>query len=124
MLGHLMEWFFSGLGGISQQTESVGFKRVKIKPQMPVGINSVSTSMCHLTVIFLAVGYANLIKSGCMYKSFTNSEAIVYLPAKTAEEITESGIPLKNVDECRILERPGENYIVVSVGSGNYIFEM
>ena len=36
---------------------------------MPVGINSVSTSMCHLTVIFLAVGYANLIKSGCMYKS-------------------------------------------------------
>jgi hypothetical protein len=31
---------------------------------------------------------------------------------------------LKNVDECRILERPGENYIVVSVGSGNYIFEM
>ena len=53
-----------------------------------------------------------------------NTEAIVYLPAKTAEEITESGIPLKNVDECRILERPGENYIVVSVGSGNYIFEM
>ena len=121
MLGHLMEWFFSGLGGISQQTESVGFKRVKIKPQMPVGINSVSTSYvspygdisCRWIrksdKIRLYVQIRYQFRSDCLFTS------------KTAEEITESGIPLKNVDECRILERPGENYIVVSVGSGNYI---
>ncbi len=36
MLGHLMEWFYSGLCGIRQKDGSVGFKEIEIKPQ-PVG---------------------------------------------------------------------------------------
>jgi hypothetical protein len=36
MLGHLMEWFFSGIGGIKQADGSVGYKRIIIDPQ-PVG---------------------------------------------------------------------------------------
>ncbi len=36
MLGHLMEWFYSGLCGIRQKEGSVGFKEIEIKPQ-PVG---------------------------------------------------------------------------------------
>lgn len=36
MLGHLMEWFYSGLVGIRQAAGSVGFKQIEIRP-MPVG---------------------------------------------------------------------------------------
>lgn len=36
MLGHLMEWFYSGLAGISQEQGSVAFKKILIRPQ-PVG---------------------------------------------------------------------------------------
>ncbi len=36
MLGHLMEWFYSGIGGIRQAEGSVGYKRIIIDPQ-PVG---------------------------------------------------------------------------------------
>ncbi|ULT41430.1 hypothetical protein KRR40_43395 [Niabella defluvii] len=36
MLGHLMEWFYTGLCGIGQAPGSVGFKDIEIKPQ-PVG---------------------------------------------------------------------------------------
>lgn len=36
MLGHLMEWFYSGLAGISQEPGSVAFKKILIRPQ-PVG---------------------------------------------------------------------------------------
>ena len=36
MLGHLMEWLFSGLGGIRQKEDSFGFKHIVIKPE-PVG---------------------------------------------------------------------------------------
>lgn len=124
MLGHLMEWFFSGLGGISQQTESVGFKKIKIKPQMPIGINSASTSY---TSPYGDISCRWTRKSGKirLYVQIpANSEAIIYLPAKTTEEITESGRPLKEVEECQVLEGHGENEILVSIGSGNYIFEM
>ncbi|MBX6381048.1 MAG: family 78 glycoside hydrolase catalytic domain [Thermoflavifilum aggregans] len=44
MLGHLMEWFYSGLGGIRQQKGSVGYKKILIKPQFVKGINWVNCS--------------------------------------------------------------------------------
>ena len=36
MLGHLMEWFYSGLAGISQAEESVAYRQIVIRPT-PVG---------------------------------------------------------------------------------------
>lgn len=36
MLGHLMEWFYSGLGGIYQDDNSVGYRQIIIAPK-PVG---------------------------------------------------------------------------------------
>lgn len=36
MLGHLMEWFYNGLGGINQAPSSVGYKEIVIDPR-PVG---------------------------------------------------------------------------------------
>ncbi len=44
MLGHLMEWFYSGLGGIRQAEGSTAFRDIVIRPE-PVGdITSASTS--------------------------------------------------------------------------------
>lgn len=34
MLGHLMEWFYSGLGGIRQEEGSIAFKKIKISPEI------------------------------------------------------------------------------------------
>ena len=34
MLGHLMEWFHTGLGGIRQESGSIAFKNFRIEPQM------------------------------------------------------------------------------------------
>ena len=36
MLGHLMEWFYAGLGGIYQDDNSVGYRQIIIAPK-PVG---------------------------------------------------------------------------------------
>jgi alpha-L-rhamnosidase len=36
MLGHLMEWFYSGLAGICQQPGSTAYQQLEFKPQ-PVG---------------------------------------------------------------------------------------
>jgi len=34
MLGHLMDWFYAGLGGISQTEKSVAYKEIVIRPEM------------------------------------------------------------------------------------------
>lgn len=34
MLGHIMEWFYEGLAGISQAENSVGYKNIVIRPQV------------------------------------------------------------------------------------------
>lgn len=44
MLGHLMEWFYSGLGGIRQQPGTAGFKNIQIAPQFVPGIDWVDCS--------------------------------------------------------------------------------
>lgn len=36
MLGHLMEWFYAGLGGIYQDDQSIAYKNIIIAPK-PVG---------------------------------------------------------------------------------------
>lgn len=39
MLGHLMEWFYSGLCGINQLGDGVAFQQIVIKPQPVEGVN-------------------------------------------------------------------------------------
>ena len=45
MLGHLMEWFFSGLGGIRQAEGSVAWQRIVIAPQMIGDVTWANTSV-------------------------------------------------------------------------------
>lgn len=44
MLGHLMEWFYSGLGGIQQTENSIGYSHVIIAPKPAGAINWVNCS--------------------------------------------------------------------------------
>ncbi|MGM9708710.1 MAG: family 78 glycoside hydrolase catalytic domain [Prevotella sp.] len=45
MLGHLMEWLYAGLGGISQTEESIGWKHVRIEPRLWGIVPYASTSL-------------------------------------------------------------------------------
>ena len=44
MLGHLMEWFYSGLAGIRQAPDAVAYKKIEIRPQVVDGIDNASAS--------------------------------------------------------------------------------
>ena len=39
MLGHLMEWFYSGLCGISQPKDGIAYQQIIIKPQLVAGVS-------------------------------------------------------------------------------------
>jgi alpha-L-rhamnosidase len=44
MLGHLMEWFYTALAGISQPDSSIAFKQIVIRPQFVGNITSAKAS--------------------------------------------------------------------------------
>ena len=44
MLGHLMQWFYEGLAGISQAANSVGYKNIVIRPQVVGDITHAAAS--------------------------------------------------------------------------------
>lgn len=82
MLGHLMEWFYSGLAGIKTADDSVAFKRIIIRPE-PVGDISFSKASYQSPYGWIATEWKR--KNGNFYLTVTipaNTTAVVYLPEK------------------------------------------
>lgn len=44
MLGHIMAWFYSGIGGIQQQKDGLGYSNLVIAPKIPGGLTYAHTS--------------------------------------------------------------------------------
>ncbi len=123
MLGHIMQWFYEGLGGINQAANSYGYKNIIIKPE-PVGdINFVNAN--HETL------YGNIIsqwKKSANNFSITiqiphNTKATVYLPAKKSDHILENGKAIiKNAAVKFVGYKNGRT--IFEIGSGNYNFRV
>ena len=120
MLGHLMEWFYEGLGGISQSKDGIGFKQIIIRPQVVGDLKQVTA---HYQSVH------GMIKSAWKKgQDFdldlqipANTSALVEIPAKQTDQVLESGKLVSNGSEIKILERKLDK-IVLSIGSGNYHF--
>ena len=123
MLGHLSEWFYSGLGGIKSAPNSTAFREIVIRPE-PVG------DVTHANVSH-ASPYG-LIKSEWRKNgnSFTlqtqipaNTTATIYLPSRPGSVIKEGGRLLTgNPDVKQAGFSDGRT--AVKVGSGIYSFEV
>ena len=115
MLGHILEWFYEGLAGISQSENSSGFKQIVIRPQV-VG------DVTHAKADFQSPN--GLIVSNWTIKNHqfelavtipANTSATVLLPASEKSVITIDG---KKMEASKF-----ENgKVVVKTGSGNYRF--
>ncbi len=91
MLGHIEEWFYRGLGGIASDRAGPGFKKIIIQPQI-VG---------DLSAANVAYGspYGRIVSNwkrdaGRLTMDVAipaNTTATVYVPAKDAAAVTESG---------------------------------
>lgn len=82
MLGHLMEWFYTGLCGIGQAPGSVGFKDIEIKPQ-PVGDIKDAKATYHSVNGLISVNWK--IEGATFNLSVAippNSKATIYFPAE------------------------------------------
>ncbi len=122
MLGHIMEWFYGGLGGIGQTQNSIAYKEIVIDPQLVGGIKSAKTSF--------ETPYGTISSEWKVSdKNFSlnveipvNSIAEIFLPAEKIEQITESGKAVSTGDLFATEQLSGK--VKIKTGSGNYYFEV
>lgn len=122
LLGDLLVWFYEDLAGIKSDSLHPGFKQLIMKPQTVDGLNFVNASYHSIH---------GLIKSDWKNQEGkfkwdiglpANTSALVYVPAKSAEAVTEGGKKAMTAEGVKYLRMEG-NCAVFEVGSGNYEFE-
>ncbi len=116
MLGHLMEWFYSGLAGIRQTANSVAFKEVEIRPE-PVGdVTEVKASFYSPYGKISSEWKKSDGKFEATISIPANSTAVVYLPAKKGAVVLMNG--------KKVIVQYKEGKAVLKTGSGEYTFEV
>jgi hypothetical protein len=121
MLGHLMEWFYSGLGGIKQQEGDVGFKKIVIAPAIVEGLDWANVTYHSINGEITVHWRKEKEKISIKVSIPANTEAQIRLPAFS--KIYEGNKPLATNKWIKnIGEQNGEN--LLNVVSGNYDFTL
>jgi len=121
MLGHIMEWFYSGLAGIDQADDSVAFNHLLIRPAMVGDIHSASATYDSVRgpVSCSWQRAADGVKLNITIPP--GAEAEVYMPAKSAQVVSEGGQIASSAMGVKF-ERLDGAAAVFKVESGKYEF--
>jgi alpha-L-rhamnosidase len=116
--GSVGRWLFNTVAGID--TDGPGYKKIIIRPR-PGGITSAKAGY---ESIYGRVVSDWQLKDGMFTLNVTippNTTATIYVPAGSAESVTESSRPATSAEAVRFL-RMDQGNAVFAVGSGNYLF--
>jgi alpha-L-rhamnosidase len=115
-------WFYQGLAGIQTHPDAPGFKNTIIKPAI---VGDVTWVKSHHDSPYGRI-VSNWKREGekvTMEVTIPpNSTATVFVPAKDAAGVTESGKPAGEAEGVKFL-RTENNAAVYAVGSGDYQFQ-
>jgi hypothetical protein len=120
MLGHAEEWFFRGLGGI--RPAAPGFREITIKPAV---VRDLASAQAAYESVRGKIRCAWRREDGRLKMDVevpVGAEATVYVPAKRAEAVTESGKPAVQADVVKFVKMEG-GAAILRTGSGVYFFE-
>jgi alpha-L-rhamnosidase len=121
LLGDLLAWLYEDLGGI--KTADAGFKEIVMNPAVTKGLDKVRASY-QTPYGMVNSTWTNDKKVFSWHITIpANSKALVYIPAKTVESITESGQRATTVQGLKFV-RLDNDRVVFEVGSGDYAFEV
>ncbi len=121
MLGHLMEWFYSSLGGIRQMPGSIGFDYILIAPDIVGDITWTDTSCRSVHGEIRSSWKISEDKLTLRIVIPPNSKATVKIPFGDPGRITENGIPLRSSAKVSYVLDEGEK-VSCEVPSGDYTF--
>jgi len=121
MLGHIMEWFYSDLAGIQQAPDSVGWKKIIIKPT-PVG--DVTWAKAKYDSVRGPIVSDWRVDGGAFKLSVSippGTAAVVLLPASASGSLTEDGKAIGGSPYVRSLPKQGDRN-AIEIDSGSYSF--
>jgi alpha-L-rhamnosidase len=122
MLGHLVEWFYGGLGGIKQTENSVAFKSIVIEPEVVGDVTSCQTlynSPYGMITCDWKLGGENYFEMTIDIPC--NTTAAVYLPIGDKKTISLNKRSL-DINDLTVSQRSGKKKAMVNVGSGTHRF--
>ncbi|WP_432714482.1 family 78 glycoside hydrolase catalytic domain [Pedobacter sp.] len=123
MLGHLMEWFYTGLGGIRQENDGIAFNHIKIYPEVVGDVKAVKSSY-ESPYGLIATDWKKA--DGSFELKLTipaNTMATVYIPAQKAQSIIEGDALVKDRQEINLVGYENDR-VIIKIGSGNYHFKI
>lgn len=121
MLGHLMEWFYSGLGGIRQDESSKAYDRIVIAPQIVGDVTWAETTCRSVHGEIMTSWNTTMDGLNLKVRIPVGSMATIVFPAAEAGMITESGSPLAESAVFTSIRTEGGNTFI-DVPSGEYSF--
>ena len=121
LLGDLLIWMYENIAGIRSDSNEVAFKKIIMKPSFEVDLSYVNASYNS--------SYGKIIsnwkkENGQLMWNITvpaNTSAVVYLPAKTVNEVKEGNVTASGAAGIHFLKMEKGN-VIFEIGSGNYSF--
>jgi len=117
MLGHIMEWFCTGLGGIKQEENSVAFQNIIIRPEI-VGDITWVTSNYQSPYGLIKSDWKkeqNILEMKIQIPA--NTSATIYFPTNQQESVRENG-------KKPTVSKTADGKYFCKVGSGSYVYRM
>ncbi|PXV59964.1 alpha-L-rhamnosidase-like protein [Dysgonomonas alginatilytica] len=123
MLGHLMEWFYSGLGGIKPSGEATAFKHFTLRPEIVGDITEVN---CTFESPYGLIGskwriIGNMFEYDVIVPANTSAE--IHIPTLNNEKISVNGKHIGKKEESVSFVGTKNNRTVLSVKSGKYLIK-
>jgi alpha-L-rhamnosidase len=121
--GAIGDWMYRVLAGIDTDVEGPGYKKITIKPHIGGKLTQADATF--------KTNYGKLssnwkLEDGKFIINIeipANTTAEIFLPAKSTDIVTESGIPIAEISN---IKKVGylDGCIVLKIGSGKYNFEI
>ncbi|MES2275520.1 MAG: glycoside hydrolase family 78 protein [Bacteroidota bacterium] len=122
LLGDLLVWLYEDLAGIKSDGQSTAFKKIIMKPEPVQGLNFVNASYHSIHGMIKSNWKKESGKFNWNITIPANTTAMVYVPAKSAEAVTEGSMKVSTAKGVKFMKMENGRAIF-EVGSGNYVFE-
>jgi len=121
MFGSIDTWFYRYLAGIQIDPAGPGFEKIIIKPFIPPELAHVKASVQTLKGEVASEWENRGNDLNLKIRIPVNATALVYLPGKNPDEITENGQSIEKTTGVNFV-RAEASWVVFQVGSGSYAF--
>ncbi len=120
--GAIGDWMYQVAAGIDVVESDPGYKKIKIQPHISDKLNEVGASVKTYYGTVSSKWKTSGSDLTLSVEIPANTTATIYIPAKSADGITENNVALSSAAGVKVIGQQGD-YVAVEVGSGKWEFK-